>query len=340
MTIFKPRARWHGITAAVAITLSTVVGGAVSAQDYPSRPLQHFYPWPAKGATFAASQIIADAMSDELGQKMQVVSRPGAGGLTAFNAAIAEPADGYTTIDGYIAPLVIAPLNGKAEYTYKDFIPLQFAMSNTFAIVARADDDRFNDLAGLLEYIKANPGKTRYSGGPDQALPHLIAASLMQANDAISRYIPYNGTIDGVKDLRAGVLDWAVALPGMYRANESHLKVIAVLGDSPAAKAWYGGAQSAKDAGFDAGLSGLGQVGWTWWLAPAGTPDAAVTVLRDAMSAALARAEVREKVEGLGFVLDGFTYDQYEEKVGPVADQLTKAKAAIAWEKEAIKTVK
>lgn len=326
---------WRGVAAAVVIA----AGGAAFAEDFPTRPLQHFYPWPAKGATFAASQIIADAMSDELGQKMQVVSRPGAGGLTAFKAAMAEPSDGYTTIDGYIAPLVIAPLNGKADYTYEDFIPLHFAMSNTFAIVARADDDRFDDLASMLEYIKANPGKTRYSGGPDQALPHLIAASLMKSNDAVSRYIPYNGTIDGVKDLRSGVLDWAVALPGMYRANEDHLKVIAVLGDSDAAKAWYGGAKSAQDDGFDAGLSGLGQVGWTWWLAPKGTPDAEVQILRDAMAAALAKEEVREKVQNLGFVLDGFTYDQYAEKVGPVADQLIAAKAAVEWEKEAIKNL-
>lgn len=324
-----------GRTAAAAAFLLTAIAPAI-ADEFPDRPIQHIYPWNASGPTFAVSQIIANAMGEELGQPMTTVAKPGASGMNAFKAALAEPADGYTTIDGYLAPLVIVPMNGGADHSYKDFVPLHFSTSNAFAIVSRADEDRWSDLPSLIAYIKENPGKTRYSAGPDVALPHMVGAMVMQHSEGVSRHIPYSEINDAAKDLRSGILDWMVITPGVYKSNESHLRAEAVLTDQNDARAWYGGAPLIHEHFDNFPLTGLGSVGWTWWLVKPGTPDDVVEKLRDAQARALARPDVREKVAELGFVMNGYTADQYEEIVGPVQSMLESATGAIEWEKKAI----
>lgn len=311
-------------------------GAAAIAQDFPTRPIQLIYPWNASGPTFAVSQIIATAMGEELDGAVAIVSKTGASGLNAFKTALAEPGDGYTVIDGYLAPLVIVPMGEDVNYTYKDFKPLHFSTSNAFAVISRAEETRWSDLDSLIAYLKENPGETRYSAGPDLALPHMIGAMLMQNSETVSRHIPYSEINDAAKDLRSGILDWMVVSPGVYKSNESHLRVEAVLADDPKASDWYGGAKTAKELGFDFGLDGLATVGWTWWLVKGDTPDEIVQILRDAQARALAREDVRQKVAELGFVMNGYTADQYEELVAPVAEQLSAAREAIQWEKDAI----
>ncbi len=320
----------------VVLAVSLVLASAASA-EYPERRIQHIYPWTPGTPTYAVSQIIADAMGEELGTQMPVVAKPGAGGVNAFMAALNEPADGYTTLDGYVAPLIISPLFGKTEYTFKDFIPLYSATSNAFAIATRADEDRFTDFPSLIAYLKEHPGETRYTGGADLALPHMVAAKVLQHYDAVSRPVPYGDLADGTKDLRGGVLDWMVVNPGIYRPNKDNLRIIAVLSELPEVVDIYDGAKRVEDYGMDLGLTGLAPMGWNWWLVKQGTPDDVVAKLRDAMAKALERPEVREKILQIGFVPTGYSPDQYPEVAQSMLDQLQSATDAITWEKEAIK---
>jgi tripartite-type tricarboxylate transporter receptor subunit TctC len=140
------------------LAVSGIVVGALllataASAEYPERRIQHVYPWTPGTPTYAVSQIIADAMGNELGVQMPVVAKPGAGGVNAFMAALNEPADGYTALDGYVAPLIISPLFDKTEYTFADFVPLYSATSNAFAIATRADEDRFTDFPSFIEYL-------------------------------------------------------------------------------------------------------------------------------------------------------------------------------------------
>lgn len=98
--------------AAAAVGVSFLAGPALA--EFPERNIENIYPW-APGATMAASQVIADAMGGQLGVNISVVSTPGAGGVKAFETAMSRPADGYTIFDGYVAPLVLQPLQGNAD---------------------------------------------------------------------------------------------------------------------------------------------------------------------------------------------------------------------------------
>lgn len=301
--------------------------------EFPERNIQSIYPW-APGATMAVSQMIADGMGKELGVNISVVSTPGAAGTKAFRTAMEKPADGYTIFDGYVAPLVLQPLLGKVDWSYKDFTPLWSATSNAFAIVVRKDEDRFSTFPEFVAYMKMHPGKLRYTTGGTGNLPHMVLAKVMQTSNVYGKPVPYPEMQDGVKDLRSGVIDFLTSNPGFYRTNKDHLKVLAVLSELDDASAVYGGAPRVTDYGVDMGISGLSPMGWNWWLVRKDTPKDVVEKLRKAMGAALAKPELREQILNVGFVPLGYSPEQYDKIVGPVAEQLQSGIDAIAWEKE------
>lgn len=307
--------------------------------EFPERNIENIYPW-GPGATMSASQIIADAMGEALGVNISVVSTPGAGGTKAFLTAMEKPADGYTIFDGYVAPLVLQPMLGKADWSYKDFSPLWAATSNSFAIAVRKDDDRFADFPALIAYAKANPGKLRYSPGTVGALPHMVAAKVMQTSDVVAQVVPYPEIDNAVKDLRGGILDFVVINPGVYNTNKDEVRVLAVLSELEGASKIYGGAPRVEDFGIELGMRGLAPMGWNWWLVRKDTPEEVVAKLREAMGKAVNRDDVKQKLLAMGYVPLGYSPDQYEDIVGPVADDLKSGVDAIEWEKQKLKSVK
>jgi len=313
--------------ASVMVT-ATLPGAALA--DFPERNIENIFPW-AGGVVQAVSQIIADAMGEELGVAIPVISTPGGGGVKAFETALAKPADGYTIFDGYVAPLVFAPLLGNAEWSYDDFIPLYSATSNAFSIIVRRDDDRFQTLDDLIAYMKENPGQARYTSGSPNNNPHLQLANVLYANDIYGRVIPYPELEQGVKDMRGGVLDFMMSNPGFYKTNSEHVRALVVISDQPEASEWYDGAPLITDTEFGENVHGLAPLGWNWWLVHKDTPADRVEILRAAMAAALARGDVRERILATGFVPTGYTPDQYDEIVGPVVDEIAGALAALEW---------
>jgi tripartite-type tricarboxylate transporter receptor subunit TctC len=320
------------------VAASLLFAGSARA-EFPERNIENIYPW-GPGATMAASQIIAEAMGRELGVNVSVVSTPGAAGTKAFQTALEKPADGYTIFDGYVAPLVLQPMFGNASWTYEDFTPLWSATSNSFAIVVRKDDDRFADFPALVAYAKENQGKLRYSPGVTDALPHMVAAKVMQTSDIVAQVVPYPEIDNAVKDLRGGILDFVVINPGVYTTNKNDVKVLAVLSELEDASKTYGGAPRVQDFGIDLGMKGLAPMGWDWWLVRKETPEDVVAKLRDAMGKALAREDVRQKLLDMGYVPLGFRPDEYASIVGPVAADLKAGIDAIAWEKEKLQSTK
>ncbi len=316
-----------------------LAAGATLADDFPDRTIENIYPW-APGATMAASQVIADAMGDELGVTVSVVSTPGAAGTKAFKTAMSKPADGYTLFDGYVAPLVLQPMFGKADWTYKDFTPLWSATSNSFAIVVRKDETRFDDFPALMKYAREHPAELRYTAGNPGSLPHMVAAKVLQESNAVAQLVPYPEIDNAIKDLRGGIIDFTVINPGVYRTNKDSVKVLAVLSELPEASKTYDGAPRVEDFGIKLGMKGLAPMGWNWWLVRKDTPEDIVAKLRDAMGKALARPEVHDKLISMGYVPLGYGPDQYEEIVGPVAADLQSGIDAIAHEKEMLDAAK
>lgn len=322
-----------GSIAAVVMTTSAAFA------EFPERTVENLFPWSA-GTAMSVSQIIAKALGEELGVSVPVVSTPGAAGTKAFKTAMNRPADGYTIFDGYVAPLVLQPVLGNADWTYKDFKPLHSAVSNAFSIGVKKGETRWATFEELMAYGKANPGKLRYSSGSRNNLPHMVIAKVLQSYGVVAQNIPYKTDGDARKDLKSGVLDFSFINVGAYLQDKEGFEILLVLSELPGAKASYDGAPSITDMGIDLGLSGLAPMGWTWWLVHKDTPDEVANVLRVAMKKAMAREDVKEQISRVGFVPLEWDHTQYEGIVGPVAGQLAAMGNALKWEEEELKKLK
>ncbi len=301
--------------------------------EFPERNIENIYPW-GPGATMAASQVIADAMGRELGVNIAVVSTPGAVGVKAFETALSRKADGYTIIDGYVAPLILQPMQNNAQWKVDDFTPLWSATANAFAIAVRKGEKRFTDLPSLIDYMRDNPGDLRYSPGVTKGLPHMAAAKVMQVSDVYAQVVPYPEIDGAVRDVRSGILDFVVINPGVYKVNKNDVDIVVVLSDFEGAAETYGGAPTLKELNIDIGMSGLSTMGWNWWLVHKDTPQDVVDILREAMGKALAREDVQKRLLDMGYVPTLLPPEDYIKVVTPIAGQIQSANDAIAWEQK------
>jgi len=323
------------------VSLLVVSGSAfaegAAEREFPSRQVEIVYPWDPGETGYAVSQVVGKAMRETLGENVIVTSTTGAAGVRAATQVLGRPANGYTIFDGYVAPLVLAPLRGSADYTYEDWKPLYGLAANGFAIASRRDEDRWDDLSGLIEYAQDHPGELRMGSSPAQSLPSLVAASLFKQADAPVRLVPYPGAEGAWSDFQSGDLDIQVITSGLYRSQQDNLRVTTVLNMSRLVDEGAEGSipgPLVSDHGFDLGLDGLGAMGWTWWVVPAETPDDVVEILRDAMYEALSDSEVQQQISNLGFIaLDPSDYgpEDYDNVVGQIESELAGALEAIDW---------
>lgn len=327
--------RFGAVISGLAVCgLAVVIGGAAQA-DFPERPVQVIFPW-SPGVAFAVSQIVADRMGEELGTTMPVNSLTGASGVKAALDVMNSPANGYKVFDGYVAPILFAPLLGKTPYQCEDFEPLYGVGSNGFAIGVRKDDERFPDLPALIKHAQENPATLRYSGAADISIPHMVAALMLKNANAPARSVPYNDTSEGWKDFLSGELDFMVLNSGDYKANKDDIRILAVMSDRPMSEHGIPG-PIPKDFGIELGVEGLAAVGWNWWVVKKGTPPEIVETLRTAMRATLDDPETQNKINELGFTPlppDIYQPDYYTENCASVRSQLEAGMEAIKWEKE------
>jgi putative tricarboxylic transport membrane protein len=322
----------------ILTTLCFAEGQSDGGSGFPKRTVENIFPW-GPGGAMSKSQIVAKAMSEELGVALTVISTPGAAGTKAFQTALNKPADGYTIIDGYVAPLVLQPILGNADWTYKDFKPLSAAVAHPFSIACKVGETRWSNFEEMMEYGKNNPGKLRYTTDSRNNLPHMVIAKVLQYYGVVAQNVPYP-PVDARKDIKAGVLDFGFVGVVDYVQDKKGYDILLVLSELPASKAAYGGAPTIKDLGIDLGISGLGPMGWTWWLVHPDTPEEETQILRDAMARTMVRKDVIDAIESLGSVALQYGPDQYEEVVGSVHDQLASMQNALTWEQEELAKTK
>lgn len=307
--------------------------------EFPERDIEVIFPWPP-GVTMTSSQVMAEAMSEELGVNVTVISTPGGTGVKAMQTALNRPADGYTIFDGWVAPMVVQSLMGNVDADHTDFTPLHALGAVPNSVIVRADDDRFPDLDALITYMKENPGQLRYTSGAYGNLPHVDLANMFRATDTVAQHIPYNGLEEALKDMRGGILDFMAGNPGFVRANSEHVRVLAAFSDLQQVKDIFGGVPLISEIDtVDYPLTGLAPMGWSWYVVPNGTPEEHLEVLRAAMAAALEKPQVKEYFEGIGRPLLGYPPEEYISTVDAVREQLSTATDAVAWEAEKLKSV-
>jgi tripartite-type tricarboxylate transporter receptor subunit TctC len=268
---------------------------AASAQAFPDRPLKLVVPFPPGGATDTLGRILARRMGEILGQPIVVENHGGAGGTIGTDFAARQPADGYTMLLVNAIPHAASRKLYSLKYDpLKSFAPIG-ALGTVRYILAVNVDVPAKDYAQFVALLKKEPGKHNYASAGVGTAPHLAMELYLRSAGVSMVHVPYQGSGPGINDLMGGRVQAIIEnVPLVPLIKAGKIRALAITGD-------------VRSPNFpdlptfaEVGLPAFEMVG-TWGLiAPAGVPPERVTVLGNALAAALKDPAVRDALVAQG----------------------------------------
>lgn len=276
------------------------------AQAYPSKPVKMIVPYAAGGTTDVLARIVADKLTQGLGQTVVIEYKPGAGGTIGADAAAKSPADGYTMVMG--APgshSTATSLYAKLPYDpVKDFAPIVHVANVPNSIVVHPSL-AVKSVPELIAYARTRPGELTYGSAGTGATTHLTGELFALLANVKLTHIPYKGSGQAMVDLLGGQIQMMFEnLPGAATQIRSG-KIRGLAVTSLRRSAAFPDLPAVSET-----LPGFEVVAWFALFAPAGTPAAIVARLNAESNKALSLAEVREKIAAAGSDPIGGTSDE------------------------------
>jgi tripartite-type tricarboxylate transporter receptor subunit TctC len=285
-----------------------LAAAAGQAQTWPDRPVTLLVPFPAGGSSDSVARALAPKLQERLGQPFIVENKAGAGGAIAAAQVKRAPADGRLLFVTALGPLVIVPhLIKNAQYDpLKDFDYVTVAVQSPNVLVVPASSPHRN-VADVIAYLKANPGKMTYASSGNGASDHLTAVLFWQQTGTTGTHIPYKGGAPAIQDLLGGQVDASFQNVNavIQQINAGKLKALAVTGDRRSSVI------PNVPTLAEAGVPNLVVYSWQAIVAPKGLPAEVLTKANAAMVAALNDPEVKNHFLALGFEIVGNTPAQF-----------------------------
>jgi len=284
-----------------------------NAQAWPAKPIRIVVPFAAGGTTDILARALAPELQKALGQPVIVDNKPGAGGnLGAAEVAKSAP-DGYTLLMGTVGTHGInAALYPKMPYDpIKDFVPVSLVAGVPNVLVfnpAKAEQLGIKNVADLIKYAKANPGKLNMASSGNGTSIHLSGELFKSMTGTYMVHFPYRGSGPALIDLMGGSMDLMFDnLPSsMPHIKAGKLKALAVtsgvrsqaLPDVPTI------AEAGPVKGYEASS-------WFGLLAPAGTPMDVVNRVQQETAKALSAPALKERLQAQGAIPSGNTSAEF-----------------------------
>lgn len=294
--------------AAVALALLPCLG---SGQDYPSKPIRLVIPYGPGSLADAVPRLIQPALEHNLGQRIVIEHRPGAGGNVGTQAVVAAPPDGYTLVMTATNNLVIN------QFVFRDmkFDPLAdlapVALIAEVPLILQAHPSvPAGSLREFVEHARANPGKLNYGSPSTGTIPHLAMEILARSAGLKLVHVPFKGGAPAMNalianDVQAMLIGYATTA-GQIRAGQ--VRAIAVASSSRLAALPQ--VPTFAEAGFPE-LQAAVPSNWWGMAAPKATPAAVVQRLAREIRAALSDADTRRKYEELGLTPVGSSPEEF-----------------------------
>ena len=290
--ISSSRRQWIQAAAVLAgglLAQASVPAQAQGEAPWPSRPVRVVVPFPPSGATDLVARVIAQRVSQELGQQLVIDNKPGAGGtIGAAEAAKAAP-DGYTLLfttssTHAISPHLMPRLSYKAD---KDFTPIAH-MADAASVLLVTPSLPVRSVAELIAYAKAHPGQLNYASSGNGTIVHLNTAAFAAQAGIRLTHVPYKGTAQSITDLAAGQVHLLFdSIPtGMPHVASGRLRALAVTGDKRSALA------PNLPTVAESGLPGYSSVTWFGIYGPAGMKPELVERINQAFNQAVQNPDV------------------------------------------------
>lgn len=267
-----------------------------AADDFPSRPVKLLVPYAAGGGTDTIARLVAQGVTERLGQQMVVENNGAAGGNIATTQAAAAAPDGYTVLMANQGPMVVNPhlfknlkvdpLTAFEPLTLITAAPLIFVVPKT---------SKYTSVKEIMDYGKANPGKLTYGSAGSGSASHLATVLLGTVAKVDMVHVPYRGAGPALTDLVGGRVDFMVTtVPSVLGLMEGgEVKALGLTSKERAKRFPDLPAIAEVFPGYEA-------TAWYGFAVPKGTPEPVKTKLRDATIAAIKGGEIKNRLEAEG----------------------------------------
>jgi tripartite-type tricarboxylate transporter receptor subunit TctC len=261
--------------------------------SYPQRaPLEITVLFPAGSSADVTARLLADGMARELGQRVLVVNRPGAGGAIGYKHVASQKPDGYSLVwnSNSISTTVHS---GQLALDYRAFDAVARVLVESPLVAVRADS-RWKNLGELIADAKAHPKAISVGHSGIGSHTHLCLVALFQAAGADVTEVPF-AAAQVVPSLIGGHVDALVQLPAALAGpvKQGQVRLIAAL--IPARDPALADVPTAREQGVDVALEA-----WRGIAVPHGTPPAVIAQLENAIRATVAASEFQQAAERLG----------------------------------------
>jgi tripartite-type tricarboxylate transporter receptor subunit TctC len=301
------------VVARLCVALAALVCAETGwAQSYPTRPVRVVVGFTAGGPTDVIARIIAQKLSDSLGQNFYIENVPGAGGNIAAAQVAKAPADGYTlhvVSTGFIVNPSLYVRNVGYD-PVKEFVPVSM-LATSPNIISLNLNVPARTAQELIALVKANPGKYNFAQPGTGSTPHLNGELFKLAFGLDLVMVPFNGTPQLVTSTIGG--DTPIAFTSLPSAmpviRDGKLRPLVVLSTTRA--------ESLPEvpSTIEAGIPGHEGDTVSGIVAPAGTPKAVVDMLNAEIKKAAAQPDVKAKLTALGFGAVASTSDEFGERI-------------------------
>jgi tripartite-type tricarboxylate transporter receptor subunit TctC len=309
--------------AILRILLLAAFSLSVHAQPYPSKPVKIVVATGPGTVDDLPARILAEKLSQTLGQSFFVENRPGAGGSIGQTFVMKSPPDGYTLLlaGGSMAGARYA----NANVTYdllRDFTPISQVVTSEFALVVNAALP-VRDVKELIAYAKANPGKVTYGTIGAGQMPYWNLMLFNSLTGVRVVEVPYKATPEVLTDIVAGRVDYYITGLASSLPLKDKLRILAVTTRNRS--------QTAPEVPTmaEAALPDYDMPSWSSIMGPAKMQPEHVAILNNAIGQALAMPDVRERFQKVGITPAPSTpeelrkrYEHWMEIFGKIANDV------------------
>jgi tripartite-type tricarboxylate transporter receptor subunit TctC len=286
------------LTAAVSAGVLAFSALSAHAQGgaWPAKPLKLVVPFPAGGATDVISRALGQKLSAELGQQFVIDNKPGAASAIGAELVARAPADGYTLLMATSSSLV----NNRFLYKKLSYDPDGFELISlvciTPLVLVANNSVPADNVGGIVQYAKANPGKVNYASYGTGTISHLATALLALRSGVAMGHVPYKGASEALPALMGGHVslytDTIVSSVALIKSGKikpigvTTARRTSILPNVPTIA--------------EQGLPGFDMVPWYGLVAPKGTPKEVVERLRVAMAKVMQTPEFINELAQVG----------------------------------------
>ena len=297
----------HGGRALVIACAALACATSHAAESYPSKPVRFIIPYAPGGTTDIIARLVAQKLTEDLGQQVVVDIRAGAGSMIGTELAAKSPPDGHTMLLSNNGLAFNETLYPKRNYdALRDLAPVSLVgvTPNAFVIHPSVPTKTMKDF---LAFAKARPGQLSYASGGIGSSSHLSMELLLSLTGIKVAHVPYKGAGPALIDVAAGNVHFQLnSMPAvMHHVSSGRLRALAV---SSAKRS-----QAVPDLPTiaESGVAGYDYVTWYGVLVPANTPPAIVNRLNASLQKAAANKDVREKLGQQGVEVESSSPDAF-----------------------------